>query len=194
MAGLIVLGNEQESVDLFNSLAQVLEHDDPRSSVALLARLRCHELIDDGRRSLVPGAPRGAEALGLAIDPLASPAVQGEPSADQPVRDVYRLLRDEAEAWQNARTTFMTRRLDEGRHPNTDRDFWKGYREAAPPAIAIPEIPAPGQAPRERALRRFQGLLIAFVTAIGLSALMAWMTLRNAQRNRSAGVVEARPR
>ncbi len=186
LAGLIVLGNEPESVDLFNTLAQALEHDDPQSPVALMARLRCHELIDDGRRSLVPGAPTEARALKLAIDPLASSGVRGGSPTDQPVRDAYRTLRDEAEAWQNARAAFMKQQLEAGHHPNTDPDFWNGYREAAPAAIAITKTPAPGHSPPERALRGFQGLLFAFVAGTALSALMAWMALRNFRRDLGA--------
>ena len=40
LAGLIVLGDEQNNLDLLNTLAQLLERDDPRSSLALMARLR----------------------------------------------------------------------------------------------------------------------------------------------------------
>jgi hypothetical protein len=192
LAALIVLGNEQESVDLYNTLAQALDHVDPRSSVADLARLRCHELITAGRRSLLPGAPTEARALSLAIDPLARPGAGGAPPADQPVRIAYRRLRDEAEACQSARNAFMTRRLEEGRHPNTNPDFWKGYREAPPPAIVLPELPAPGHARRERAARRLQGLLVAFVAGTALSALMAWITLRNTRFDLGGGE-ESRP-
>ena len=80
LAGLIVLGNEWESVDLFNTLAQALEHDDPRSPVALMARLRCHELIDDGRRSLVPGAPTEARGARARDRPACQPGRRGRAS------------------------------------------------------------------------------------------------------------------
>ena len=36
-------------------------------------------------------------------------------------------LRAEADAWQKARTEFMMRRLNGGRHPDTDLEFWNGY-------------------------------------------------------------------
>jgi hypothetical protein len=192
LAELIVLGNEAESVDLFNTLAQALEHEEPPRSAALLARLRCHELIDDGLRSIVPGAPGGGSVLAAAIDPPGNLGTSAEASTDQSVRAAYRTLRAEAEAWQHARTAFMTQRLDQGLHPNTDRDFWKGYDESAPATLAIPEVPATDHAPHEWALSRLHGLVIASLTALGLAAVLAWMTRRNTLRNRRAPVLKTK--
>ena len=62
--------------------------------------------------------------------------------AEELLDSAFVKLRAEADAWQAARTAFMTGRLKEGRHPDTDRDFWDGYTERpAPglPAISVPE-------------------------------------------------------
>jgi hypothetical protein len=48
LAGLIVLGNAWESVDIFHALARALQMEG-RSSLAYLAELRCGELIDAGK-------------------------------------------------------------------------------------------------------------------------------------------------
>ena len=45
----------------------------------------------------------------------------------EPVGDGFVRLRRDADAWHAARTAFMLRLLREGRHPDTDRDFWNGY-------------------------------------------------------------------
>jgi tetratricopeptide (TPR) repeat protein len=60
LTGLIVLGNAWESVDIFNALAVAVQSYDNRSSPALMARLRACELVDKGGKSLLPGAPDGA--------------------------------------------------------------------------------------------------------------------------------------
>ena len=68
LAGLIVLGNAWESVDVFNALDVGLQHDSlgyakeregGRNTLAYLAWLRCRELIDSGKSSILPDAPKG---------------------------------------------------------------------------------------------------------------------------------------
>ena len=63
-AGLIVLGNAWESVDIFHALNVALQHDwlgfaknggdEGRNSLAYFAYLRCHELIDAGKGRSFP--------------------------------------------------------------------------------------------------------------------------------------------
>ena len=55
LAGLIVLGDAWESVDVFAALANLLGGQ--HASLAHLAKLRCRELINQGRRSFDPQAP-----------------------------------------------------------------------------------------------------------------------------------------
>jgi hypothetical protein len=126
LSGLIVLGNAWESVDVFNALGAALANHGDRNVLAYLARLRAVELIEAGKSSLVPGTPKGR-----ALEEMLY-------SADYEVETKqlehrFRELRAEAEAWQHARTDFMMKRLNTGRHPDTDPAFWTGFREASPP-------------------------------------------------------------
>ena len=144
LAGLIVLGNAWESVDVFHALNVALQRDSlgfergregGRNTLAYLAWLRCRELIDAGKGSMLPDAPKGEALKAMLPQP---DFVEAEKLLDP----AFAKLRAEADAWQAARTAFMTRRLKEGRHPDTDRDFWDGYTERpAPglPAISVPE-------------------------------------------------------
>jgi len=68
LAGLIVLGNAWESVDVFNALNVALQRDSlgyergrdgGRNTLAYLAWLRCRELIDAGKGSMLPDSPKG---------------------------------------------------------------------------------------------------------------------------------------
>ncbi len=46
-------------------------------------------------------------------------------------------LRADAEDYQTRRTAYMMQRLQAGRHPDTDKNFWNEWRDTAPPS---PEI------------------------------------------------------
>ena len=122
LAGLVVLGNAWESVDVFHALNVALQRDSVgyergrdggRNTLAYLAWLRCRELIDAGKGSMLPDAPKG-EALKTM---LPRPDFV---EADKLLDPAFVELRAEADAWQAARIAFMTRRLKEGRHPDTD--------------------------------------------------------------------------
>jgi hypothetical protein len=67
LAGLIVLGNAWESVDIFHALNVALQRDSlgyergregGRNTLAYLAWLRCRELIDAGKGSMLPTRPK----------------------------------------------------------------------------------------------------------------------------------------
>jgi len=129
LAGLIVLGDAWQSVDVFNTLARSLELQG-HASVAYLAALRARELALAGRRSLHPEF--------TAADPqLAGRLADFEHIVDaQALRTVERFFakaRAEADEWLAARTAFVLSRLDEGRHPDTDATFWSGYSSTSPP-------------------------------------------------------------
>lgn len=139
LSGLVVLGNAWESVDVFNALCLALQHDTlgfesdyggGRNSLATFAWLRCKELIEAGKGSLLPDAPRGDELLKKIPRP-------GMFWAEDLLEPAFRKLRDEADAWQAARTDFMTARLTEGLHPDVDPDFWNGYKETGPPPLPM---------------------------------------------------------
>ncbi|MCA1685179.1 MAG: hypothetical protein LC745_04190 [Planctomycetia bacterium] len=128
LAGLVVLRNAWESVDVFYALNVALQHDTlgygkdrdgGRNSLAYFAWLRCRELIDTGKGSMHPGAAKG-EALKAFVY---KPEFVGAEALLDPT---FSNLRAEADAWQSTRTAFMTKRLKGGRHPDTDPDFWRG--------------------------------------------------------------------
>jgi tetratricopeptide (TPR) repeat protein len=176
LTGLIALGNAWESVDVYNTLAQVLARANARASVSLLARLRCDELIDAGRRSLDPEAPKEAELLKRVIDQAGSGG--DSPKDTNSVIAAYKTLRDEADAWQKARTDYMMARLEKGRHPDTDAAFWDEYREVPPPSI-----PAALNSIRSgRWWRRVAGevsIVVALTVAVAAVVLVARRTGRH---------------
>ncbi len=142
LAGLVVLGNAWESIDIFHALNVALLHDTlgyqktlegGRNTLAYLAWLRCRELIDAGKSSMLPDAPKG-EVLKARLR---------RPAIDEPERllePAFVKLRAEADAWQAARTAFMMKRLNEGRHPDTDPDFWNGYTEKPAPGLPTKSV------------------------------------------------------
>lgn len=167
LAGLVVLGNAWESVDIFHALNLALQHDtigprpDGRSALAYLAWLRCQELIDAGKGSLLPGAPTG-EALKATLPAPGLPAREQERLVS-----AYRELRAEAESWQSARTAFLLARLRDGRHPDTDPRFWDGYAER--PA---PRLPWLAEATAGRRLVATGARIRLLVVVVGLSLVL----------------------
>jgi len=143
LAGLIVLGNAWESVDIFHALNIALQHDSlgydrgregGRNTLAYLAWLRCRELVNSGKGSILRDAPRGEDLKSLLPRP-------DFVKADLLLDSAFLKLQAEAEVWQMARTTFMTRRLKKGCHPDTDPSFWNGYTER--PVLGLPTRSVP---------------------------------------------------
>lgn len=143
LAGLVVLGNAWESVDVFHALNVALQRDSVgfergreggRNTLAYLAWLRCRELIDEGKGSMLPGAPQGEALKAMLPRP---DFVKADLLLDAAFRD----LRDEADAWHEARTAFMMGRLAEGRHPDVDPTFWDGYEERPAPRLPSRSVP-----------------------------------------------------
>ena len=139
LAGLVILGNAWESVDVFHALNVALQRDSVgfersrdggRNTLAYFAWLRCCELIDDGKSSLYPGAPTGNDLKSV----LPAPDF---PSQNSLLENAFSDLRADAESWHVNRMAFMNGRLRAGRHPDTDSRFWEGYDEAP-----IPKLPS----------------------------------------------------
>lgn len=130
IAGLIVLGDAWQSVDAFNALSLALLKNGMLTSVAYMARLRARELARAGKKSLLPGAPTGE---GLAR--LMSDRDFEEDIDNDQVESQFQKLRAEADHWQALRTAYMTERLSRGKHPDTDKDFWKDWSEPSPPSL-----------------------------------------------------------
>ncbi len=181
LAGLIVLGNAWESVNVYYALGVALMADSVgiakgpeagRNTLAYLACLRCRELIDAGKGSMLPGAPRGDLLKKMIRQP---PWV----SAGKLLDTEFVELRAEADAWQAARTAFMTGRLKQGRHPDTDTHFWDGYVES--PA---PELPATTEPAANRFWRQARDRAV-LVAVLGVpSFLVVWLVGRSVRAHR----------
>jgi hypothetical protein len=143
-----------------------------RNHLAYLAWLRCRELVDAGKRSMLPDAPTGEELKSLLPRP---DFVQ----ADKLLDPAFARLRAVADAWQAARFAFMTSRLKQGRHPDTDRDFWNGYIDG--PAPTLPTKSVPGDY-SERMMLRQRTVLLVFIgvpaLAVGFSIWWWWLRAR----------------
>jgi hypothetical protein len=182
LAGLIVLGNAWESVDIFHALNVSLQHDtlgfqkDPgggRNTLAYLAWLRCRELVDAGKGSMLPDAPKGEALKAMLPKPdFVEAAKLLDPS--------FAALRAEAEAWQAARTAFMTGRLKTGRHPDTDRDFWDGYTER--PAPGLPAISVPEHYNARLRMRERLSLLVIIGIPVLVGVVMVGRSVRARRR------------
>jgi hypothetical protein len=136
LAGLIVLGNAWESVDVFASLCNALLSDGENrnngdSSIAYMAKLRAIELVDEGKSSLAPRASKNVNILKARL----GEGVASYVSHTKPLDKQFKELRAESDSWQNERTAYMMARLEKGQHPDTHPDFWNEWSEPEPPAI-----------------------------------------------------------
>ena len=186
LAGLIVLGNAWESVDVFHALNVALQRDSVgyergrdggRNTLAYLAWLRCRELIDAGKGSMLPDAPKGEALKAMLSRP---DFVEAEKLLDP----AFVKLRAEADAWHAARTAFMSRRLKEGRHPDTDPRFWDSYTERPAPGLPAMSVPEHYNA-RLRMRERFTLLVIIGVPVLVVTFLVArsmWTRRRKVKR------------
>ena len=129
LGGLIALGNAWESLDVFFALAFAL-NDNRNTALAHLAKLRCIELIRNGKKSNHPSSPSGEDLVKL----IEYYGYQSRDEAD--VGAYFPKARANADEWHKAREKFMLSRLQAGRHPDTDSTFWDGYVEVE--AITIP--------------------------------------------------------
>jgi len=143
LTGLVVLGNAWESIDVFHALNVALQRDSlgykrgregGRNTLAYLAWLRCRELVDAGKGSMLPDAPKGEGLKSLLPRPQ---FVKAEVLLDP----AFRKLRAEADDWQAARAAFVSGRLRQGRHPDTDPRFWDGYKERPAPGLPTRSVP-----------------------------------------------------
>ena len=185
LAGLVVLGNAWESVDVFHALNVALQRDSigfergregGRNTLAYFAWLRCRELIDSGRRSILPGAPTGKSLK----------AMLPAPDFDKPellLDGEFARLRAEADAWHVARTEFMLGRLKTERHPDTDPDFWDGYVATPAPKLAAQSVPGAYQA-RVESIRR-KSLAIFVIVLLLIAGFGGWLSWRAWVRGKS---------
>ncbi len=99
--------------------------------------MRVSELLDAGETTRAAGAPSADSLKRLMRVHLPEMRAGGE------LQEVYRELRNDADAWVNSRREYAAQRLGEGRHPDTDRAFWAAWRlhdsGPAPPGQPEPE-------------------------------------------------------
>lgn len=128
LSGIIVLGNAWESVDIFNALKTTLQAQ-KMMALAYLAQLRCNELIENGKKSLVDDSDNDLQYL------IKKSHFQTSFFEKEEVASAYKTLRAEAEKWQKTRTKYMMTRLQKGRHPDTDKTFWIEYSNSPAPSL-----------------------------------------------------------
>ena len=133
LAGLIVLGGAWQSPDVFEALAAALE---TRESVTLrhVALLRAKELLKDGKKSL---SDESAYSMSIGSEQLGYRGIGVSLGNEERLDALFAQLRSEADQWNEARQDWMTAKLKSGAHPDTNADFWNGYRENAPPSLDI---------------------------------------------------------
>lgn len=125
LAGLVVLGNAWESVDVYTALSEALAYKD--ASIAALAALRVEELLRNGGKSIDPEFTFDEYNVGRHLRDEGSE-----------VKKHYTALRQEADDWAAKREAYMMVRLKQGRHPDTDSGFWSEWKDSGPPQIPLP--------------------------------------------------------
>ena len=179
LTGLIVLGDAWQSIDAFNALNIALQRDSVgfrternggRNSLAYFAWLRCLELADAGKSSLLPDAPRGPALKPLFYKP-------GFVRADLLLDPTYKSLRSEADARNAARNALMLTRLKSGLHPDTHPDFWQGYVD--PPAPRLPTRSVPDAFYARQKLHSD----IARAVPLTIIAVLSWFHIRRKRKH-----------
>ncbi len=142
IAGLIVLGDGWESIDLFVALMMALD-DRGDGHLGAAARSRVTELLaDPARSSLLPGF---AGTIRTAWEELAKDDGFVEPADARRIRKWFAAARTEAEAWRASRNAFVERRVAEGTVPDMSKAFWMGWTETStPPAMPSRVLPVSG--------------------------------------------------
>ncbi|CAN5627704.1 hypothetical protein BH23PLA1_BH23PLA1_20890 [soil metagenome] len=122
---------------------------------------------------MLPDAPKGEKLKALLPRP-------DFVAAERLLDPTFRQLRAEADAWHAERTDFMTKRMEAGRHPDTDSSFWEGYTARPAPGLPTKSVPDTYNAWQERRL------LIAWLVVIGVPVLLAgsvvgWWIVRSSR-------------
>ena len=135
LAGVIMLGGSWENPDLVLAIAQfeVFKH---RNALRELALARYREILKGGKSPI--SASLAADALDEIEAVQGSVANHGEPT----VAARYVTLRTESDAYRQAKTTFLLGRLHAGLHPDTNPDFWNGWKDPQMPVLPK-QVPGP---------------------------------------------------
>ncbi len=125
LAGLIILGNAWESIDVIRGI-ESLAGSAGHSSVAYIAQRRIAELKNAGKTSILPGR--------AFLDP--SRENMFAPDDLAALNDWYEEARPNADNWHQSKTDFMLKKLKTGKHPDTDKNFWDGFEDLE--AVELP--------------------------------------------------------
>lgn len=131
ISGLITLGAAWESVDAFYALALALQAEG-KSAFAYFAMLRVEELLAEGRTSGVRDVPVDV----FDSEDLTRMGYNLTKDAKATAIEFHE-LRQQSDRWQESRLNYMLPLLKEGRHPDTDNDFWGGF-EGDPEHMEVP--------------------------------------------------------
>lgn len=185
LTGLMVLGDAWQSLESFHALARVLEHRGD-ASLALLASLRCQELVAQGVHPIHPAnaahtAVSEEDSFGFGTQVYETPASE--------IRAFYSKARDAAQLWRMQREGFIRTRIAQGRHPDTDPTFWDGVPD--PP---LPPFPDPLILDNTTRVNLAASAVIATGTVGGLTALAAYLALRNRRQAHAVRSASTSPR
>ncbi|MGC4045616.1 MAG: hypothetical protein QM758_17635 [Armatimonas sp.] len=172
LSGLIVLGAAWESVDITDALAGSLS-DQGLGKLALIAQHRRDELLDAGRHSIMyPMESEGEGKTERSLLDSGAYGPYGAPTVPEGVKAKFTELRKEADAWQKERLAYMEARFAQGKHPDTDPNFWSEWKPAEPPSL---DIPGEEEAKHEEARRSWwehNGAWVAISVLMGVLALI----------------------
>jgi hypothetical protein len=182
LAGLIILGNAWESFDVHYALALSLIGSSD-SWLEPLAWARVRELAQkESRVSLHPLVTNQDQAQALIPDKLLF--IQGKrehisTESKQMMSAWYPQAKAATAERNQAWETYLTTRLDQGKHPDTDPDFWKQWRE--------PRLPYPPMtmALGERGFRERYYFVIFGTIAVAGIVLIVFLKVRS--RRKAAG-------
>lgn len=129
LAGLIMLGAAWESSDAAFAIAEIEAEYQENPGTAALAMARYDELVAAGKPRFVPQVN---DAVFFSFrDMMSKSAPHGEP----PVKARFAELRKEADDWSKAKTDYVMERLQKGKHPDIDPNFWSDWREPVMPVL-----------------------------------------------------------
>lgn len=157
LSGLIALGSAWESLDIYYALAYSLgDRDD--ASTAKLCMIRVRELADNQNLSLY-------EDFDYVLLEITPGRGQVDPNRTALINEWYSEARVEADDWVSRRNAYISERLGQGSHPDSNPDFWIDWEETTTPPML------PGEDSYSRPA-------VIFATAVGIVLLFGFLIYR----------------
>jgi len=180
---LIGLHPVWENVDTFHALSLALAVAG-KQHLAHFARLRVHELLEQGRNSRVQIPPDVRDVRALLIPRNLRTGVLAEiptlsDDTKKRIAAEFASHREFARRWHAAREAFALKKLDEGKSPDTDAAFWQDF-VYAPPAAAAAAVPEPEHHTSDTKLT-----LVVAAAAAALATLLAMAVMRRRGREKT---------